>query len=145
MPTDKLVTNIERVRADHWQGKSIAFVSGNFNVIHPGHIRMFKFASEVADLVVIGVNVDGYPGVNVPLSVRIDAIATLPLVQQIVVVENNVIDVIRRLSPNWIVKGKEFESQRNIEDDIAKEVGAKIIFSSGEISYSDPNMKSRLN
>lgn len=137
MPTDKLVTDIERVRADHWQGKSIAFVSGNFNVIHPGHMRMFKFASEVADLVVIGVNVDSSPGVNVPLSVRIDAIATLPLVQQIVVVENNVIDVIRRLSPNWIVKGKEFESQRNIEDDIAKEVGAKIIFSSGEISYSD--------
>jgi len=137
VPTEKLVTDIAEARRSAWQGKTIAFVSGNFNVIHPGHLRMFKFASEVADLVVIGVNTDGAPGVNVPLNVRIDAISTLPLVQKIVIVENNVIDIIRKLSPNWIVKGKEFESQKNIEEDIAKEVGAKIIFSSGEISYSD--------
>jgi len=137
VPTEKLVTDIAEARRSAWQGKTIAFVSGNFNVIHPGHLRMFKFASEVADLVVIGVNVDGTPGVNVPLSVRIDAISNLPLVQQIVIVDNNVINLIKELTPNWIVKGKEFESQKNIEEDIAKEIGAKIIFSSGEILYSD--------
>ncbi|MEI6572511.1 MAG: PfkB family carbohydrate kinase [Alphaproteobacteria bacterium] len=137
MPTDKLVADISGTRRNEWNGRSIAFVSGNFNVIHPGHLRMFKFASEVADLVIIGVNSDDAPGVNVPLAVRIEAISTLPLVQHIVIVGSDIVDIIRKLSPNWIVKGKEFENQKNIEDNIAREIDAKIIFSSGEISYSD--------
>ena len=32
------------------QNKKIAFISGKFNIIHPGHIRIIKFAKEIADI-----------------------------------------------------------------------------------------------
>jgi len=31
------------------------FISGNFNILHPGHIRLFKFARECGDKVIIGI------------------------------------------------------------------------------------------
>ena len=34
------------------------FISGNFNILHPGHIRLFKFAKECGDKVIVGVMAD---------------------------------------------------------------------------------------
>ena len=44
------------VRSQAPKNKKIAFVSGNFNVVHPGHLRLFKFASDCADILVVGIN-----------------------------------------------------------------------------------------
>jgi bifunctional ADP-heptose synthase (sugar kinase/adenylyltransferase) len=33
----------------------IVFVSGNFNIIHPGHLRLLRFAAECGDFLVVGV------------------------------------------------------------------------------------------
>ena len=30
-------------------GKRIVFVSGNFNTLHPGHLRLLRFAAECGD------------------------------------------------------------------------------------------------
>ena len=38
------------VRASCRADQTIAFVSGNFNVVHPGHLRLLKFAAEQADV-----------------------------------------------------------------------------------------------
>ena len=35
--------------------KRIVFVSGNFNTLHPGHLRLLRFAAECGDLLVVGV------------------------------------------------------------------------------------------
>ena len=32
-----------------------AFVSGVFNVLHPGHLRLFKFAKQNASMLVVGI------------------------------------------------------------------------------------------
>ena len=36
--------------------KITAFVYGNFNILHPGHLRLLKFAKESADYLVAGIN-----------------------------------------------------------------------------------------
>jgi cytidyltransferase-like protein len=36
----------------------VAFISGNFNVVHAGHLRLFKFAAEMCDCLVVGLNPD---------------------------------------------------------------------------------------
>src|SRR5215470_17029743 len=59
---------------------SIAFVSGNFNVVHPGHLRLLKFAAEQADLLVVGVNTDDAPGVTVPQQVRLENVCSISVV-----------------------------------------------------------------
>jgi len=37
------------------KGQRLVFVSGNFNVIHPGHLRILRFANECGDCLVVGV------------------------------------------------------------------------------------------
>jgi cytidyltransferase-like protein len=38
--------------------KKVAFVYGNFNIFHPGHLRLLKFAKESSDYLIVGVNSD---------------------------------------------------------------------------------------
>jgi cytidyltransferase-like protein len=35
--------------------ETVAFISGKFNVLHPGHLRLFRFAREVSDRLLVGV------------------------------------------------------------------------------------------
>ena len=59
--------------------KSIAFISGNFNVVHPGHLRLLKFAAEQADVLVVGVNSDKVAGVTLPLDVRVENVRSISM------------------------------------------------------------------
>ena len=45
---------LEYVKTDA-RGKRIVFVSGNFNIIHPGHLRLLRFAKECGDYLVVGI------------------------------------------------------------------------------------------
>ncbi len=42
--------------------KDVVLVTGNFNVLHPGHIRLIKFAKNFARKVIIGVFNDELAG-----------------------------------------------------------------------------------
>ena len=46
------------IRRSVGQDKSIALIVGNFNVVHPGHLRLFDFAFDIADAVVVGLGQD---------------------------------------------------------------------------------------
>ena len=57
------------------QDKKIAFVSGNFNVIHPGHFRLLNFAAECADFLIVGVNDDDQnQAILVPFDLRLESV-----------------------------------------------------------------------
>ncbi len=64
--------------------QTIAFVSGNFNVVHPGHLRLLKFAAEQADILVVGVNPDTTPGVTLPQDMRLDNVRSISMVDHAV-------------------------------------------------------------
>ncbi|MFM7615722.1 MAG: adenylyltransferase/cytidyltransferase family protein [Synechococcales cyanobacterium] len=38
------------------------FVSGNFNVLHPGHLRLLRFAKECGDRLIVAVQSDRMAG-----------------------------------------------------------------------------------
>ena len=38
--------------------KKKVLVSGNFNVIHPGHIRLLRFAKERGDILIVALQSD---------------------------------------------------------------------------------------
>jgi cytidyltransferase-like protein len=40
------------------KGKIIVFTNGCFDILHPGHIRLFKFAKSKGDILVVGINTD---------------------------------------------------------------------------------------
>ena len=59
-------------------------MSGNFNVVHPGHLRLLKFAAEQADVLVVGVNPDATPGVTLAQDMRLDNVRSIAFVHHAV-------------------------------------------------------------
>ncbi len=95
----------QAIRASCADGQTIAFVSGNFNVVHPGHLRLLKFATEQADVLVVGVNPDVTPGVTVAQEMRMDNVRSIALVNHVVRLDTPAPSFITRLRPDIVVKG----------------------------------------
>jgi len=116
--------------------QKFVFVSGNFFVLHPGHIRFLKFAAELAGKFTIGVRStrpsDRYPTVEE----RIDALQSVGLADEVVEIESTLEHTLRRLRPDVVVKGREYQTVNNVESEILKEWGGELVFSSGESTYS---------
>lgn len=54
--TQKSITNI--LEKAHEKGKTIGLITGCFDILHIGHVKMFQFAASKADLLVVGVEHD---------------------------------------------------------------------------------------
>ena len=67
----RLVEIAGEIRTGLKPDERMSFVSGNFNVLHPGHLRLLKFAAEISDKLVVGVNPDDAPGVTMPSALRL--------------------------------------------------------------------------
>jgi rfaE bifunctional protein kinase chain/domain len=117
-------------------GARISFVSGNFNIVHPGHLRLLKLAAEMADVLVVGLNPDSTPGVSVPIAMRLDGVRALSIVDYALALEDDVSEFIAQLRPDFVVKGKEFESQHNVEAAVVDSYGGKVVFSSGDVQFA---------
>ena len=118
--------------------KRIVFVSGNFNIVHPGHLRLLRFAKECGDFLVIGVNCDGaeHPGAILPEEVRLEGIKANIWVDYAFILRQPVDQFIRELKPVFVVKGKEHQKCNNIEKSAVECYGGTLVFSSGEASFS---------
>src|SRR5262245_45659645 len=95
--------------------KRLVFVSGNFNIVHPGHLRLLKFAADCGDFLVVGVSADSSPAVTVPAAMRLEGVRAIGIVDYAFLLDERPENFIARLKPAVVVKGKEFESKRNPE------------------------------
>lgn len=123
--------------------KRIVFVSGNFNIIHPGHLRLLNFASECGDFLVIGVTSGCTELINVPAMLRLEAIRSIGMVHHAFLMELPPEDYIKKLKPHVVVKGKEYENQYNPERDVILSYGGLLLFSSGEVRFSSLDLMNR--
>ena len=114
------------------------FESGTFNVLHPGHLRLLKFARESGEKLVVGVLSDRIAGVaaHVPQELRLDSVKMNGLVDDAFIIEDSVIDVILKLKPALVVKGKEHRTHENSEQKAVDSYGGKLLFSSGDVVFS---------
>jgi rfaE bifunctional protein kinase chain/domain len=133
----------QKIRSSCEPGQTIAFVSGNFNVVHPGHLRLLKFATEQADILVVGVNSDSTRGVALEQHMRLENVRSISFVNHVVRLEEPAISFISRLQPNIVVKGKEFEDRANPEQDAVDSYGGRLLFSSGELRFSSLSLLER--
>jgi rfaE bifunctional protein kinase chain/domain len=109
------------------------FVFGDFDVLHPGHIRFLKFAKEQGLVLIVGIyDVDFSSNAYVPNSERKEAILSLTCVDDVVILESAAVEFISEFKPNVVVKGKEWQSKNNPELAAIESYGGKLIFGSGE-------------
>lgn len=114
------------------------FVSGHFNVIHPGHLRLLRFARECGSRLIVGVESDRLagPAAHVPEQLRLEGVASNSYVSEAFLIDTPVVDVIASLRPDVVVKGKEHETRDNPEAATLAAYGGKLLFSSGETVFS---------
>ncbi|ASD67497.1 PfkB family carbohydrate kinase [Pseudoalteromonas piscicida] len=109
-------------------------VQGNFDVLHPGHIRLLKFAKECGDFLIVAVNSDQAMEVESRVSEthRLEMVKSLECVNEAFLTTDSACILIEKHSPDIVVKGKEFEEKENPELHALKSYGGKLIFGSGE-------------
>lgn len=52
---EEIAKKVRRYRAE---GRTVAMITGNFDVLHLGHIRLFNFAANKCDVLIVGIDSD---------------------------------------------------------------------------------------
>lgn len=139
-PTDALA---EAIRLKAGPGRKVVFVSGNFNIVHPGHLRLLQFAADCGDYLVVGVTGDSLPGVTIPAEMRLAGVTAIGIVDHAFLLGERPEAFIARLKPAVVVKGKEYENRRNPEQGVVEGYGGKLLFGSGEVRFSSLDLLQR--
>jgi rfaE bifunctional protein kinase chain/domain len=121
----------------------IVFVSGNFNVVHPGHLRLFQFARECGSFLVVGVNAQEPDRLPVPANLRLEGVQAVSGVDYAFLLREPPEAFIARLKPAVVVKGKEFEGRDNPEQAAVASYGGTLLFGSGEVRFSSMDLLRR--
>ncbi len=120
----------------------ISLVTGLFNILHPGHLRLLRFSKECSDILVVAVMGDKYNThpERVDEKTRLDFVQAIDWVDYAFIAYDEPDSLIRQIKPDIVVKGKEHEKQVNIEQTAIDEVGGKLIFSSGPSNFSSAEL-----
>ncbi len=117
------------------------FVYGDFNILHPGHLRFLKFAKESGNYLTVGINSDALSsnkGIN--QDVRLESMKATSYVDEAFILDISAIEYIKVHKPDIVVKGKEHENKENLELEVISSYGGKLLFSSGEIAFSSMDL-----
>lgn len=107
---------------------SLAFTNGNFDILHPGHIELLKFARSKAEGLVVALNSDEsvrkqgkrHPLIN-PLEYRKSMMEALGWVDFVVDFnEETPYEVIKKIRPDVLVKGSDWPNP--VGSDLVSEV-----------------------
>ena len=117
-------------------------VIGVFNVLHPGHIRMLRFARECGDHLTVAVqsNKTSKQAIHVDEKLRLEGLLSNIYVDKAFITEESAEELVKNLKPNVLVKGREHESGKNPEEVFLQEYGGELLFDSGETSFSSLNL-----
>jgi rfaE bifunctional protein kinase chain/domain len=128
---------LEDIKASISGGLRVSFVSGKFNVIHPGHIRLFRFAREISDYLVVGIFRDGSSDdLLIEEEERLEGVTTNTWVDAAFILREDITSTIKNLRPDIVVKGTEHKSGDNPELAAVEEYGGVVHFASGNTSFS---------
>ena len=98
-------------------------VFGSFNILHPGHLRLLRFAKESGDRLIVAVKSDRLAGQDAHIheSVRLEGVSSIGWVDETFIFDESESKVITRLRPDIVIKGKEHEHGFNPELEALKQ------------------------
>jgi rfaE bifunctional protein nucleotidyltransferase chain/domain len=113
----------------------IVFTNGCFDIIHRGHIEYLAKASDLGDILVVGLNTDNsvkrIKGDNRPINdqqARAMVLAAMKFVSAIVLFdEDTPYELIKIARPHVLVKGSDYTEENIVGADIVKENGGEIV------------------
>ena len=114
---------------------SRVFISGKFNVIHPGHIRLFRLGKELAESLHVALDIEGLSQEEIDW--RVNALRSIDIVDEVHTYTNDNATLILKIKPKIILKGREFRDKENPEKSLIENLGGKLVFGSGINFFSE--------
>ena len=109
----------------------IIFVNGCFDVLHPGHIQLFKYARSLGDYLIVAIDSDQkvsqMKGPNRPIFSQEDRSKTLEAIRYIDVVhifntKEELEDLIKTINPDIMIVGSDWKGKEVVGGQYAKSV-----------------------
>ena len=120
----------------YWRFKEdkIVFTNGCFDILHKGHIEYLAKAANLGDVLIIGLNSDEsvkrLKGENRPVldeESRAMALAAIGFVDNVVIFdEDTPYELIKKIQPDVLVKGADYNENDIVGADIVKAKGGEI-------------------
>jgi D-beta-D-heptose 7-phosphate kinase/D-beta-D-heptose 1-phosphate adenosyltransferase len=109
--------------------KRIVFTNGCFDLLHRGHMQLFRFCKEKGDVVVVGLNSDEsirrLKGPSRPINAvqtRTDILDAIKYIDHIIVFDDDTpVALLQELRPDYLVKGGDYAVESILGSEYAKE------------------------
>lgn len=118
-----------------FKNRKIVFTNGCFDVLHRGHVDYLARASELGDLLVIGLNTDEsvkrLKGPSRPYldeETRAYILASMSFTSAIILFgEDTPLELIRKVKPDVLVKGSDYKPVEIVGHDLVTSWGGKVL------------------
>ncbi len=128
--------DLEKIRASlKKEGRRVVFTNGCFDLIHAGHVFLFKEAKKLGDVLIVAVNDDRsirkIKGASRPiflLAERLEILEAIEFVDYLIPFSDETPrKVISTLLPDILVKGKDWEKDKVVGRKEVEEAGGKVV------------------
>ena len=109
----------------------IIFVNGCFDVLHPGHIQLFKYAKSLGDYLIVAIDSDKrvseMKGPEMPIFSQSDRSQTLEAIRYIDVVhifdsKEDLENLLKSIAPDIMIVGSDWKGKEVVGEQYAKTV-----------------------
>lgn len=115
--------------------KKVVFTNGCFDILHLGHLRLLKKASQMGDVLVLGLNTDTsikiLKGEERPINnqnYRSEMLEYFDFIDYIILFENETpLELIIKLKPDILVKGGDYKEEEIVGHEFMKRNKGKIV------------------
>ncbi len=141
------ISKLIKLVGSHPRKKKVIMCHGNFDVVHPGHVRHLLYGKSKGDILVVSITADKFIKKGtyrpfVPENLRALNLATFQMVDYVIIDDNEKpLKNLSLLKPDFFAKGFEYKSSglpeaTKEEAAIVEGYGGEMIFTPGDIVYS---------
>lgn len=143
---------VQRVAAARENGARIVLANGCFDVLHVGHVRYLAGASELGDLLIVGINSDQQvaaqkgPGRPVlPADERAEIVSALESVSYVTIFDEPTVEqLLLALKPDVHAKGTDYTTDTVPERDVVRSYGGHVAIVGDPKDHSTSEIISRI-
>jgi D-glycero-beta-D-manno-heptose 1-phosphate adenylyltransferase len=136
----------------NFKNSKIVFTNGCFDLLHLGHIEYLSKAADLGDVLVVGMNSDrsthALKGKNRPINdehSRAMVLASLQFVTAVVIFdEPTPYELIKRIQPDFLVKGKDYKVEEIAGYDIVLAKGGHVVTIELTPGYSTTGIEEKI-
>ncbi len=134
------------------ENKKLVFTNGCFDILHKGHAVYLNQAKSLGDVLIVGVNSDrsvkGLKGEGRPINNENDRAYLLDNLKSVDIViifdEETPYELIKKIVPEFLVKGGDWKEEDIVGWDIVKANGGKVMSLQYIDNYSTTNIINKM-